>query len=154
MFYQWKLYKDLPPGPLACHELICELLQQPFGLAKTISHANQYPWYGTLPAKGAQKFQWLLRNLSPSLACLTHQVFASDSDFLSHVQKVFSGTHLYLQAPVQPLRTCDTLSEGPVIWIVALSFASLTCQRLRYSNRHPDWKYKDLLFQNLVILLT
>lgn len=61
MIYQWKLYKGPPPpGSLACHELICELLQQPFGLAKTISHANQYPWYGTLPAKGAQKFLWLL----------------------------------------------------------------------------------------------
>ena len=104
MIYQWKLYKGPPPGPLACHELICELLQQPFGLAKTISHANQYPWYGTLPAKGAQKFQWLLRNLSPSLACLTHQVFASDSDFQSHVQKVFSGL------------TAGSCSAPPHLW--------------------------------------
>lgn len=44
------------------------------------NHANQYPCYGTLPAKGAQKFQWLrhiyLNAEKPIIKCLLLILFS------------------------------------------------------------------------------
>ena len=145
MIYQWKLYKGRPRVPWHVTNLSANCC------------SNRLAWPGPKPCKSVSLLRYPSRKRCPEISMAEtylskrgetyHQVFASHS---------LLWTRLYLQAPVQPLRTCDTLSEGPVIWIVALSFASLTCQRLRYSNRQAPWllKVQRPSLKNLVVLLT